>query len=106
MTVTEMQRDVDAATGQGNDVESPEITETRQQREIDVAQKRRRDEGEFLRLSRRNAQLSRSFTAEHQRERASLQVPLMELYATLNPTSIYKWDDDFEVVTRAAHRTR
>jgi hypothetical protein len=106
MTVTEMQHDMDVVTRQGDDVEIPENADSRRQREIAVTQKRRRDEGEFLRLSRRNAQLSRSFTAEHQRERASLQVPLMELYATLNPTSIYKWDDDFEVVTRAAHRTR
>lgn len=63
------------------------------------------DKGEFIRLSRRDAELSHSFTAADQRERASLQMPLMKLYATLNPSSSYKWDDDFVVVMRGARRT-
>lgn len=106
MTEIEMRHDVDAVTGQGNDAEIPENAENNQQRELEITQKRRHDEGEFVCLSRRNAQLCRSFTAEDQRERASLEMPLMQLYSTLNPTSIYKWDDDFDVVTRAEHRMR
>lgn len=65
---------------------------------------RMRDESEFIRLSRRHAYLAHSFTAEHQRERASLQGPLMKLYTTLHPKSVYKWDDDFDVVMRAERR--
>lgn len=106
MSVTEMRSDVDEVTRQDDGAVIRKEAEGRQRHETEIKQKRTRDEGEFLRLSRRNTLLSRSFTADHQRERASLQAPLMELYATLNPTSIYKWDDDFDVVTRAGRRAR
>lgn len=63
------------------------------------------DRRDFIRLSRRNAQLVSSLRADDQRERARLQVPLMRLYMRLNPTSYCTWSDDFDVVTRAERRT-
>jgi len=69
-----------------------------------ATQQHLQDTQDFIRLSRRNAQLASSFSAEHQRERATLQAPLMKLYVTLHPTSVYRWNDDFDVVLRAGHR--
>jgi len=93
--------------GYHSSVERLEIVQDaadRRQCEAEAKQQTLLDEWEFIRLSHRNAQLATSLTAAHQRERASLQVPLMKLYAALNPTSIYKWNDDFDVVLRAGRR--
>lgn len=104
MMMTEMQPDVDEVAQQGDGFEILQDAEVRRQREAEVKQKHLQDEREFIRLSCRCTDLARSFTVVHQRERTSLQGPLMKLYATLNPTSIYRWDDDFDVVMRAERR--
>jgi hypothetical protein len=106
MTMTTMPHEVDEAAQKGDCVESLKDAEGRLQHEAEARQQRIQDEGEFIRLSRRNAQLARSLTAEHQRERTSLQVTLMKLYVTLNPTKSYKWTDDFDVVMRTERRAR
>lgn len=93
MTVTAMQCEVDAEGQQEDSVTTvPESLE------------RARCQREFLSLSRRHAQLARSFKSEDQRERTRLQAQLMKLWTVLNPKSIYKWDDDFDVVMRAQRR--
>lgn len=101
MTVPTIQ---DAAAQRGDRVEILQGAEARRQHEAGAKQKHARDQGEFIRLSRRHAQLARSLTADHQRERTSLEAPLMKLYASLHPRSIYKWDDDFVVIMRAERR--
>ena len=107
MTITEMLHEEEETAQQRDPVEilqDAQHAEDRRQHKAEAKLQHMQDEGEFIRLSRRHAHLARSFTAENQRERASLQVPLMKLYATLHPKSIYKWDDDFDVVMRAERR--
>jgi hypothetical protein len=67
---------------------------------------RLRDERTFARLSRRYAQLSHRFSADDQRESASLQAPLMELYVRLYPKSGLNKQDDFDMIMRASRRLR
>ncbi len=104
MTDSAMHHDMHEATSQGELIAIPPDAEDRRPCDAEAKEQRLMDEREFIRLSRRNAQLAPSLTAAHQRERASLQVPLMKLYVALNPTSSYKWTDDFDVVIRAGRR--
>lgn len=78
--------------------------ELRQQHETASARTHAQDKEEFARLLRRYAELGRSFTAQHQQDRASMNQTLMKLYVKLNPRSSHYWYDDFDVVMRDQRR--
>lgn len=67
---------------------------------IATPEQRLQDERTLTRLSRRYAQLGRSFSAMDQRERTALQAPLMELYIRLYPHRHYRTHDDMDKIVR------
>src|SRR5436305_15333802 len=59
---------------------------------------------EFTQLAQRYAALDNSMTATGQRERSTLQRPLMKLYVALHPGKGLTEMDDIDVILRARRR--
>jgi hypothetical protein len=60
----------------------------------------------FRQLYRRYQYLSRCTSAADQRERSTLQAPLLELFHMLHPATVcVHFEDDFDVVMRSQRRS-
>ncbi|GAC1400268.1 MAG: hypothetical protein NVSMB52_13880 [Chloroflexota bacterium] len=59
---------------------------------------------EFSQLAHRYSELANSLSAQDQRERSSLQDPLMKLYIALHPGTGLTENDDIDVLLRSQRR--